>query len=91
MGAVLKYEVVICDTANTAYPETGKTFTASTVRVRPSPSPPKRALIPVVPSRVLAAGGSRFTILTYNLLADLYATVRWGLHPAPWHMPCRCV
>ena len=45
-------------------------------RVRPAPQPPSRELVPLPPpkGRPLAPGG-KFTLLTYNLLADLYATV----------------
>ena len=53
----------------------GKTFSIITSRVRPAPCPPRRVLVPLTPSKPSVARG-KFTLLTYNLLADLYATVR---------------
>lgn len=70
IGSILKYEVVGYDAAT--YSESGKAFTVQTARVRSLPEPPRRALIPVVPDK--PASGT-FTVLTYNVLADLYATV----------------
>lgn len=74
VGTVLKCEVVAIDSAS-AFGELGKTFSVSTARVRPEPSPPKRSLTPVPPPKNVVTTG-KFTALTYNLLADLYATVR---------------
>ena len=74
VGTVLKCEVVAIDSAS-AFGELGKTFSVSTARVRPAPSPPKRSLTPVPPPKNVVTTG-KFTALTYNLLADLYATVR---------------
>ena len=74
VGTVLKCEVVAIDSAS-AFGELGKTFSVSTSRVRPAPSPPKRSLTPVPPPKNVVTTG-KFTALTYNLLADLYATVR---------------
>ncbi len=44
--------------------------------VQPAPVPPKRDLValPPLPKVALHAEG-RFTVLSYNILADLYATV----------------
>ena len=72
VGSILKNEVVALDTAS-AFPEVGKAFSVSTARVRPAPQPPKRSLVELKPTS--ATGPSRFTALTYNLLADLYATM----------------
>ena len=57
--------------------QVGRTFSVRSERVRPAPQPPSRELVPLPPpkGRPLAPGG-KFTLLTYNLLADLYATVR---------------
>jgi hypothetical protein len=74
IGSILKCEVVSIDAAS-PFSEHGKTFSMPTSRVRPTPSPPKRALLPVTPAPWNAKAADRFTALTYNLLADLYATV----------------
>ncbi len=74
IGSILKCEVVSIDSAS-PFAEHGKTFSMSTARVRPTPSPPKRALAPISPAPWTAQSTNRFTALTYNLLADLYATV----------------
>ena len=74
IGSILKCEVVSIDAAS-PFSEHGKTFSMPTSRVRPTPSPPKRALVPVTPAPWNAKATDRFTALTYNLLADLYATV----------------
>ena len=74
IGSILKCEVVSIDAA-VPFSEHGKTFSMSTQRVRPTPSPPKRALAPVNPAPWNVQSTGRFTALTYNLLADLYATV----------------
>lgn len=72
VGSILKNEVVPLDTAS-AYPELGKPTSVLTARVRPAPQPPKRSLVELKPTNSI--GPSRFTALTYNLLADLYATM----------------
>ena len=59
-------------------PQVGKTFSIITSRVRPAPCPPRRVLVPLTPSKPSVARG-KFTLLTYNLLADLYATARVGV------------
>lgn len=74
IGSILKCEVVSIDSAS-PFAEHGKTFSISTARVRPAPSPPKRSLAPISPAPHTAQSANRFTALTYNLLADLYATV----------------
>ena len=75
VGTVLKCEVVAIDTAS-PYGEQGKTFSNATARVRPAPSPPKRVFTPISPPPKNVVSAGKFTALTYNLLADLYATVR---------------
>ena len=74
IGSILKCEVVSIDSAS-PFAEHGKTFSMSTARVRPTPSPPKRTLAPISPAPYTPQSANRFTALTYNLLADLYATV----------------
>lgn len=39
-----------------------------------APCPPRRALVPMTPAKPSVTKG-RFSLLSYNLLADLYATV----------------
>ena len=59
----------------------------ATAPVRPPPSPPRRALVPLPPGPPLAPtspGSPRFTVLTYNLLADLYATPDAFWYVPPW-------
>lgn len=50
---------------------------AFTSRVRPAPNLPVRNLVPLPLPPGVAKGGpnSRFTVLSYNMLADLYAKV----------------
>jgi CCR4-NOT transcription complex subunit 6 len=75
VGALLKLDIVSCDTAGGYAREVGRTFSVRSERVRPAPQPPSRELVPLPPpkGRPLAPSG-KFTLLTYNLLADLYAT-----------------
>lgn len=78
VGSVLKCEVVAID-AGSPYVEAGKTHSIATARVRPAPSPPRRSLSPITPAPKNIVSAGKFTALTYNLLADLYATVRASL------------
>ena len=75
VGSVLKCEVVAIDTGS-PYVESGKTHSIATSRVRPAPSPPRRSLSAINPAPKNIVSAGKFTALTYNLLADLYATVR---------------
>lgn len=84
VGTVLKCEVVAIDSTS-PYGELGKTFSIATNRVRPAPSPPKRAFVPITPAPKSVVSAGKFTALTYNLLADLYATVR----DISWLISCR--
>lgn len=81
VGAILKFECTAHDVAS-AYQDVGKTFTIVTARVRPSPNPPKRTLVPItLPHPAVTKG--RFTLLSYNMLADLYATAdQFGYCPS---------
>ncbi|KAL4441485.1 hypothetical protein ABPG77_001989 [Micractinium sp. CCAP 211/92] len=82
VGAILKFECTAYDAAS-PYPEVGKTFSIITARVRPAPNPPRRVLVPLTPARPCVTKG-KFTLLSYNLLADLYATGdQFGYCP-PW-------
>ncbi|DBA89559.1 hypothetical protein WJX79_010338 [Trebouxia sp. C0005] len=73
VGSSIKCEVVPVDSSS-HFNETGAASSASTGRVRPVPLCPQRALVPVPPPRGGNPAG-KFTALTYNLLADLYASV----------------
>ncbi|KAI3426985.1 hypothetical protein D9Q98_006929 [Chlorella vulgaris] len=82
VGAILKFECTAYDAAS-PYPEVGKTFSIITARVRPAPCPPRRVLVPMTPAKPSVSKG-KFTLLSYNLLADLYATGdQFGYCP-PW-------
>lgn len=72
VGSVIKCEVVAVDTTS-AFPELGKSFSVLTARVRPAPTPPVRRNIALKPSKPTTNG--RFTALTYNVLADIYANM----------------
>lgn len=90
VGHHLKLECVPVD-ANTAR-TVGPASTVLTSRVIPAPSPPPRRLISVNPmdgmsaieveGRVPAPG--TFTLLSYNVLADLYATCDMYSYCPPW-------
>ncbi|CAN0879242.1 Carbon catabolite repressor protein 4 homolog 1 [Linum grandiflorum] len=80
IGHVLKFECVVVD-AETKQ-TVGHPSTLTTSRVIPAPSPPPRRLVPVsgmdVNSHLDADGrlssSGTFTVLSYNVLADVYAT-----------------
>lgn len=73
--STLKVDVVVVDSmSRTPYLEIGKTFTSATARVRLAPKLPKRALIPLASPKASTAPG-KFSVVTYNLLADLYTNV----------------
>lgn len=76
VGFVLKYECSIFD-QNHPYIDLGRPMLAFTSRVRPAPNLPVRNLVALpLPYNITKAGpSSRFTVLSYNMLADLYAKV----------------
>lgn len=78
VGSSLKCEVVPVD-SSLQYNEAGTAQSACTARVRPVPLSPQRALIPLPTPRGSSPAG-KFTALTYNLLADLYASVSKTLY-----------
>jgi len=71
-GHLLRFEVVPfdCATGAEAGPPTQLQLAA---RVVAQPQAPPRRLVPLLPD---AQRMGRFTVLTYNVLADLYANVR---------------
>ncbi|CAN1144253.1 Carbon catabolite repressor protein 4 homolog 1 [Linum perenne] len=80
IGHALKFECVVVD-AETKQ-NVGHPSTLTTSRVIPAPSPPPRRLVPVsgvdvnghldADGRISSSG--TFTVLSYNILADAYAT-----------------
>lgn len=82
VGAILKFECTAHDVAS-AYQDVGKSFTIVTARVRPAPNPPKRVLVPISPPYPSVTKG-RFTLVSYNLLADLYATAEQFPYCPAW-------
>lgn len=92
IGYQLKYELTFIERAR-PHVDLGRTQSAITERVRPIPTPPARSMVPVVPPdpavQALPWGQSspnRFTVLSYNLLADLYAKAGWGFVVAGKHL-----
>lgn len=85
VGAVLKFECTVHDVAS-PYPDIGKTFAILTQRVRPTPSPPRRMMVPLPTPTVSVTDKGKFTLLTYNVLADLYATVEQFPECPPWSL-----
>ena len=80
IGHVLKFECVVID-AETKLPS-GPVNSLLTSRVIPAPSPSPRCLVPVsgvdvignLDSNGRASSSGSFTVLSYNILADVYAT-----------------
>ncbi|KAF2289544.1 hypothetical protein GH714_037061 [Hevea brasiliensis] len=80
IGHVLKFECVVVD-AETKLP-VGHVNTILTSRVIPAPSPTPRRLIPVSGVDVIRhldsdgriSSSGTFTVLSYNILSDVYAT-----------------
>lgn len=90
VGHVLKLECTAVD-SNTGQ-AVAPASTLLTARVIPAPSPTPRRMIPIssmdgmsgldLESRTPAAG--TFTVLSYNVLADLYATSEMYSYCPPW-------
>lgn len=73
VGYTLKYEISVVDRLHNNYTDLSKTQVVYTSRVRPTPNPPARNMVQMLPPSSQTYPGSRFTVLSYNLLADLYA------------------
>lgn len=72
IGYTLKFEIAVIDRTRPPHlAEVQRAAPVYTQHVRPSPQPPTRHMVQMQPPTSLP--GPRFTILTYNLLADLYA------------------
>jgi CCR4-NOT transcription complex subunit 6 len=89
VGCVLRYECTAYDSAS-AYPDIGKTFSIMTARVRPAPACPSRSMIRMSPCKPSVKRG-KFTVLSYNVLADLYASAEQFQYCPPFalHWPYR--
>ncbi|XP_031740193.1 carbon catabolite repressor protein 4 homolog 1 isoform X2 [Cucumis sativus] len=80
IGHVLKFECVVVDAESKL--ASGPVNTLLTSRVIPAPSPSPRCLVPVSGVDVIgqldssgrASSSGSFTVLSYNILADVYAT-----------------
>ncbi|CAI5488094.1 unnamed protein product [Closterium sp. Naga37s-1] len=88
VGHVLKLECVPIEAA-TGLP-VAPPSTLLTSRVIPAPSPTPRRMVPVGGAEGEMGGGTRggggggFTVLSYNVLADLYATSEMYSYCPPW-------
>jgi len=80
VGHLLKFLVVSVDAHGRTQAGGENGFT--TGRVIPAPTPPRRNLVPVAHHD--GAEGGRFTVLTYNVLADLYATGEMYPYTPSW-------
>ncbi len=75
MGYTLKYECTALD-VNRPYVDMGRPGTVFSARVRAMPNPPTRSYVPLKPPHgVQTTPAGKFSVLTYNMLADLYAKV----------------
>eukprot|EP00891_Asterochloris_glomerata_P003815 jgi/Astpho2/3815/fgenesh1_pm.00062_%23_7_t len=82
VGASLRLEVVVIDTALHGK-EVSRGVCQATGRVHPTPAPPARQMIPIPAPNT---GTSKFTALTYNLLADLYTSADAFPASTPLHL-----
>ncbi|KAK8486613.1 hypothetical protein V6N11_008620 [Hibiscus sabdariffa] len=90
IGHVLKFECVVVD-AETKLP-VGHPNTILTSRVIPAPSPIPRRLIPVSGADMMAqldsdgriSSSGTFTIMSYNILSDSYASSELYSYCPPW-------
>ncbi|GMH34693.1 hypothetical protein BSKO_02554 [Bryopsis sp. KO-2023] len=77
IGCNLKYECFLADEhAPFCASDEVEMFVVITSRVLPAPSPPLRAMASLIPLNLRLNREGRFTLLTYNILADLYASQR---------------
>lgn len=85
VGFVLKYECSIIDAARQY--EACRPAQAFSSRVRPAPNLPQRSLVALPGPGAGGVGGyGRFTLLTYNILADLYAKADGHSQTPAWVM-----
>jgi CCR4-NOT transcription complex subunit 6 len=74
VGYVLRFQCHMVDRHHPSYVDPSKIQVVDTSRVRPSPNPPARSMVQLMPAPSMGYTG-RFSLLSYNLLADLYAKV----------------
>lgn len=86
VGYVLRYQVTIVDKHHSSYVDSSKTQSVDTTRVRPSPNPPARHMVQLMPAASATGSSGRFTLLTYNLLADLYAKADFAYNCPAWSL-----
>lgn len=73
VGFTLKYECTVVEAAR-PYADISRGQPIITNRVRPAPNPPNRLLVPLhLRHTSQTVEGGKFSLLSYNLLADLYA------------------
>ena len=82
VGHVLKLEIQPCDAKAPAPNERGVEETVVTSRVIPAPTPPKRNLVPIQKNDAVEPG--TFTVMSYNVLADVYCTTEMYGYAPPW-------
>ncbi|XP_022897796.1 carbon catabolite repressor protein 4 homolog 1-like [Olea europaea var. sylvestris] len=90
IGHVLKFECVVVDAETKS--AVAHSSTIMTSRVIPAPSPSYRRLIPVsgidapahldMDGRISSVG--TFTVLSYNILSEVYATIELYSYCPPW-------
>ncbi|KAF5836569.1 phosphatase family [Dunaliella salina] len=89
VGYTLKFELYIVDRNHNVVPDPKGVVPISlyTSRVRPTPNPPQRALVRLVPPSAMQLHSERrFTVLSYNLLADLYAKADFAKYCPAWSL-----
>ncbi len=75
MAYTLKYECTAID-VNRPYVDMGRPGTVFSSRVRAMPNSPVRNFVPLKPPHgVQTTPAGKFSVITYNMLADLYAKV----------------
>lgn len=87
VGYVLRFQCHMVDRHHPSYVDPSKIQVVDTSRVRPSPNPPARSMVQLMPAPPSMGYSGRFSLLSYNLLADLYAKAdfastcpAWSLH-----------
>lgn len=84
VGCVLLVEVTAISNAN-GKPLTAPVLVYTEPVLGPPTPPPKRQLL-TVPGAHSSAGGARFRVISYNILAELYATKQAYPYCDPWSL-----
>mmetsp|Transcript_8378 Transcript_8378/g.24020 ORF Transcript_8378/g.24020 Transcript_8378/m.24020 type:complete len:578 (-) Transcript_8378:263-1996(-) len=82
VGLILRYECMVVD-CHSGRAESSEACCITTPRVRPAPNPPPRQLVPIILPNSQETDRT-FSLLTYNILADLYATPEAHGHCPSW-------